>query len=165
MQGGGKLYIENIRQAIKVMNDEQYAEFLNKLRKNLKYKLGINIKPSELKIQVEKFTNKKTDKISIRYLEGYLLTLDDFSVDGGLKAIFQGKVTAAITWRDILIISTQDQPLPRDIEIDLDDDLLIKEIKSLFINTLRYCENENKETFRNNIHTVNSFLTIRKDLE
>ncbi|WP_342503628.1 hypothetical protein [Lysinibacillus sp. FSL L8-0126] len=159
------MYIENIRQAIKVMKDEQYEEFLNKLRNNLKYKLGTNIKPSELKIQVEKFINKQTDKISIRYLEGYLLTLDEFSIDGGLKAIFEGKVTAANTWRDLLIISTKDQPLPQDIKINLDDDLLINEMKALFFNALKYCTNENKETFRNNLHIVNSFLSIRKDLE
>ncbi|MEK5078519.1 hypothetical protein MKX73_05990 [Solibacillus sp. FSL W7-1436] len=159
------MYTENIRRAIKVMEDEQYEEFLIKLRKTLKYKLNTDVKPSELKKQVENFLQNKIEKISIKYLEGYLLTLDELSVDGGFKAIFQGKVTAANTWRDLLIISTQDQPLPRDIDINLDDDLLIKEIKVLFINALKYCANENKETFRNNVHIINSFLSIRKDLE
>lgn len=159
------MYIENIRKAIKTMTDEQYDEFLIKLRKKLKNKFNIDVKPSELKKQVYNFLENKTDKISIRYLEGYLLVLDDLSVDGGLKSILQGKITVANTWRDLLIIATQDQPLPKDIDIDISDNILIKDIKLLFTNVIKYCANENKEKFQNNIHKVNEFLTIKKDLE
>lgn len=91
------MYIENIRNVINSMTDEQYQDFLNKLRKKLKYIFNIDIKPSELKIQVEKVVTNKTDKISVRYLEVYLLTFDDLSVDGGLKVMLQGKITAATT--------------------------------------------------------------------
>lgn len=159
------MYIENIRKAIKTMTDEQYDEFLIKLRKKLKNKFNIDVKPSELKKQVYNFLENKTDKISIRYLEGYLLVLDDLSVDGSLKSILQGKITVANTWRDLLIIATQDQPLPKDIDIDISDNILIKDIKLLFTNVIKYCANENKEKFQNNIHKVNEFLTIKKDLE
>lgn len=78
------------------MKDEQYEEFLIKLRKTLKYKLNTDVKPSELKKQVENFLQNKIEKISIKYLEGYLLTLDELSVDGGFKAIFQGKLPLQI---------------------------------------------------------------------
>lgn len=159
------MYIENIRDAIQSLSNNEYEEFLNKLRKNLKYKFNTDIKPSELKIQVEKFLENKTDKISIRYLEGYLLTLNDLSVDGGLKAILRGKITAANTWRDLLIISTEDQPLPRSINRTHLDEALIKDIKLLFTNVLKYCANEDKETLQQNIRIVNRFLSITKDLE
>lgn len=159
------MYIENIRNTIKLMTDERYNEFLTKLRKNLKYKFSTDTKPSELKIQVEKFINNETDKISIRYLEAYLVTLNDLSVDGGIKAILSGKVTKATTWRDLMILATQDQPLPRNVNIDELDDVIIKDIKSLFINVVKYCANEKKDTFRENIHIVNQFLSIPKDLD
>lgn len=159
------MYIENIRNVIDSMTDDQYQDFLNKLRKKLKYKFDIDIKPSELKLQVEKFVNNKTDKISVRYLEAYLLTFDDLAVQGGVKAILQGEITVARTWRDLLMISTQDQPLPKGIKVDLIDDVLIKDIKFLFMNVLKYCANENKEILQHNIHAVNNFLTIRKDLD
>ncbi|SOC41742.1 hypothetical protein [Ureibacillus acetophenoni] len=159
------MYIENIRNTIKLMTDDQYNEFLIKLRRNLKYKFSTDIKPSELKNQVEKFINKETDKISIRYLEAYLLTLNNLSVDGGIKAILSGKVSKANTWRDLIILATQDQPLPRNVNINALDDVIIKDIKSLFINVVKYCANEKKEVFRDNIHIVNQFLSIPKDLD
>lgn len=159
------MYIENIRKTIKSLTDEQYEDFLNKLRSNLKYKLKTDIKPSELKKQVEKFVDNEIDKISIRYLEAYLITLDDLAVEGGLKAILHGKMSIAHTWRDLLMISTKDQPLPKGISVDLLDDVLIKDIKLLFMNVLRYCANEDKEKLQHNIHVVNNFLSIRKDLD
>lgn len=159
------MYIENIRKTIKTMTDEQYDQFLIKLRKKLKNKFNTDIKPSALKKQVDNFLENKTDKISIRYLEGYLLVLDDLSVNGGLKSILQGKITEANTWRDLLIIATQDQPLPKNININNSNNILIKDIKLLFTNVIKYCADENKDKFHNNIHKVNEFLTIKKDLE
>lgn len=147
---------------MKSMDDTQYEKFLNRLRKNLRCKFDTEIKPSELRIQVDKFINHETDKISIRYLESYLLTLNDMAVDGGLKAILRGKMNVSHTWRDLLILSTEDQPLPKDINVDQLEAVIIKEIKSLFTNALKYCANENKEVFHSNIQTVNKFLTIRK---
>lgn len=159
------MYIENIRNAIQSLNEDRYEEFLNKLRKNLKYKYKTDIKPSELKIQVEKFLDNKTDKISIRYLEGYLLTLNDLSVNGGLKAILQSKINMPSTWRDLLIVATEDRPLPKGINRERLDKTLVKDIKLLFTNALSYCADENKEKFQENIHKMNDFLSIRKDLE
>ncbi|SDN50130.1 hypothetical protein SAMN05518871_105290 [Psychrobacillus sp. OK028] len=159
------MYIENIRVTIKSLPEERYEEFLTKLRKNLIYKYDTKIKPSELKIQVEKFLDSKTDKISIRYLEGYLLTLNDLSVNGGLKAILQGRINTPSTWRDLLIIATEDRPLPKVINREHLDNILIKEIKLLFTNVLTYCAHENKEKLQRNVHKVNDFLTIRMDLD
>ncbi|MCM3390303.1 hypothetical protein [Ureibacillus chungkukjangi] len=159
------MYIEKVRITIKSLGDEQYNEFILKLRNKLKYKFGIDTKPSELKKQVDNFLNNKTEKISIRYLEAYLLTLNDLSVNGGIKAIVEGKLTSANSWRDLLILATQDQPLPLGVNVDVLDEVLIKDIKSLFTNIIKYCANENKEVFRHNIHTVNQFLSIKKDLE
>lgn len=159
------MYIDNIRKTIKAMTDEQYVDFINKLRKNLKYKFNIEIKLSQLKIQVENFVENKIEKISMRYLDAYLLTFDDLAVQGGVKAILHGEMTVARTWRDLLMISTKDQPLPKAIKVDLIDDVLIKDIKFLFMNVLKYCANENKDILQHNIHAVNDFLSIRKDLD
>lgn len=158
------MYIENIRNTIKSFSVNQYEEFLTKLRKILKYKYDTEIKPSELKIQVEKFIDHKTDKISVRYLEAYLLALSDIAIDGGLKAVLQGKVNYPKTWRDLFIIVTEDRPLPKDIKPEYLDEIVIKDIKLLFSNVLNYCAADKKDDFHDNIHTVNSFLSI-KDLE
>lgn len=159
------MYIENIKNTLKSLTNDQYDEFLIKLRKNLKYKFDTDIKPSELKIQIENFLDNKTDKISIRYLEGYLLTLNDISVKGGLNAILHAKINTPYTWRDLLIISTEDRPLPRGIRPEHLDKTLIKDIKLLFTNVLKYCADENKEELHHNIQKMNNFISIRKDLE
>lgn len=54
-----------------------------------------------------------------------------------------------------------DLALSPQIVKDLDDEQILIEIQKLFYNSIEHCKGENKEQFRENLHTFNNFLKIR----
>lgn len=54
-------------------------------------------------------------------------------MNGGIRAIVEGKIPSANYGRDLMILATQDQPLSSGVNVDVLDVVLIKDIKSLFI--------------------------------
>ncbi|RHW35025.1 hypothetical protein D1B33_13360 [Lysinibacillus yapensis] len=82
------MYIENVKNAIKHMTEEQYSDFIEKLKSHVLSNFDANPRPSIIEEQVRKFANDPEKVISLRYFEAYLLILDQVSVDGDIRGGF-----------------------------------------------------------------------------
>jgi hypothetical protein len=155
------MYVHNVRNAIKSLNDEEYNEYLKKLRSILRMKYRKEVKPSELKQRVDDFKSGKDPKID--YFESYLLTFDEFTNDGAINAIHNKKVKMPKTWRQLLLKVTEDRTLSPEVIKHLDDEEILTEIKSLFYYSIEYCKDENKDRFHQNLYHFNRFIKINSD--
>ncbi|OJD60903.1 hypothetical protein [Bacillus sp. NH11B] len=153
------MYVNNVRDAIRSLNDIEYEKYLSKLRLILKKKYSKNVKPSVLKQRVDEFVSGGNPKID--YFECYLLTFDDLFKDGAINALQSPAIKMPKVWKELMIIIMDDWGLPPQIVKELDDEQVLIEIKKLFYNSIEHCKGENKEQFRENLHAFNNFLRIR----
>lgn len=79
------MYIQNIRDAIFNLSDEEEKIFLKKLRNILKFQYGKDVRPKTLKGRVLKFVHGT--KPNSDYLEAYLLTFDEIKQNGAVNAL------------------------------------------------------------------------------
>lgn len=153
------MYINNVRDAIRSLNDIEYEEYLSKLRLILKKKYSKNVKPSVLKQRVDEFVSGGNPKID--YFECYLLTFDELFKDGAINALQSPTIKTPKVWKNLMINIMDDWVLSPQIVKDLDDEQTLIEIQKLFYNSIEHCKGENKEQFLENLHAFNNFLRIR----
>ncbi|MFZ3580429.1 hypothetical protein [Virgibacillus sp. DJP39] len=153
------MYINNVRDTIRKLDDGEYDEYLKRLRHVLRRIYKKSVKPSELKQRVDEFTSGKNPKID--YFEAYLLTFDEFATNGAISALHNKKIHMPTTWRQLLVSTTDDQPLSPDIAVHLQDEQILIQVKALFYNSVGYCKNKNKEQFSSNLYSFNNFLKIK----
>lgn len=139
------MYIQNIRDAIFNLSDEEEKIFLKKLRNILKFQYGKDVRPKTLKGRVLKFVHGT--KPNSDYLEAYLLTFDEIKQNGAVNALQGEKIDFPQTWRDLLFLSSNAQPLPPNIIKHLDEETVQKELRDMFHNSVMHCESNNTEQF------------------
>ncbi|MFL8938997.1 hypothetical protein ACKA06_19620 [Rossellomorea oryzaecorticis] len=153
------MYIYNVRRAIDELNNEEYYEYLKRLRSVLTRKYNKNVKPSEIKQRVDEFVKGKDPKID--YFESYLITFDELTTDGAINALHNKKVKMPKTWRQLLLKVTEDRTLSPEVVKHLEDEQILIEIKALFYQSIEYCKDENRDRFFENLYHFNYFLKIR----
>lgn len=156
--GRGLMFVNNIRESIDELDQEEYEEYLKKLRSVLMRKYKKNVKPSELKQRVDEFVQGKDPKID--YFEAYLVTFDELATEGAINAIQHKKIKMPKSWRQLLLKVTEDRTLSLDVIKHLEDEVILIEIKALFFNSIEYCKNENKDKFFENLYHFNCFLKV-----
>jgi hypothetical protein len=152
------MYVNNVRKTIDELDQEEYEEYLQKLRSVLRRKYSKNVKPSELKQRVDEFVDGKDPKIDS--FEAYLITFDELSTNGAINALHKNKVKMPKTWRQLLLKVTEDRTLSPEVIKHLNDEEVLTELKALFYYSIDYCKSENRDDFFRNIHHFNGFLKI-----
>ncbi|WP_157888515.1 hypothetical protein [Cytobacillus oceanisediminis] len=158
IERGLAMYVDNIRTAISELKPEEYKEYLERLRLVLRKNYSKNVKPSELKQRVDEFVAGRDPKIDS--FESYLLTFDEFTSDGAINALNKKKVNMPTTWRELLIKVTEDRTISPDIMKHLEDEQIIKEVKTMFQLSIKFCSSNNHEQFYNQLYQFNQFLKI-----
>ncbi|MED3907459.1 hypothetical protein, partial [Geobacillus thermodenitrificans] len=95
------MYVNNVREALDRLTEDEFEEYLKRLRLVLRKRYKKNVKPSDLKNRVKEFINGKDPKID--YFESYLLTFDELSVNGAINALHNKKIRIPKTWRHLLL--------------------------------------------------------------
>jgi hypothetical protein len=157
-KGEKNMYVDNVRNTIDGLEQEEYEEYLNKLRSVLRRKYSKNVKPSELKQRVDEFVEGKDPKIDS--FESYLITFDELSTNGAMNALHNKNVKMPKTWRQLLLKVTEDRTLSAEVIKHLEDEEVLTEIKALFYNSIEYCKDENRDKFHRNLYHFNGFLMI-----
>lgn len=155
------MYVDNVRNTINRLEQDEYEEYLKKLRSILMRKYSKNVKPSELKQRVDEFIGGKDPKIDS--FEAYLITFDELSTNGAMYALHNKKVKMPITWRQLLLKVTEDRTLSPDVIKHLEEEEILLEIKALFYYSIEYSKSENKDKFFENLRHFNGFLKIALD--
>lgn len=156
---GRNMYVNNVREALDRLTEDEFEEYLKRLRLVLRKRYKKNVKPSDLKNRVKEFINGKDPKID--YFESYLLTFDELSVNGAINALHNKKIKIPKTWRQLLLSVTEDRTLSPEVVKHLEDEQILSEIKALFYNSIEYCKNENRDQFFTNLYSFNNFLKIK----
>jgi hypothetical protein len=152
------MYIDNVRKTIRKLEQDEYDEYLEKLRSVLRRKYSKNVKPSELKQRVDEFVGGKVPRID--YFESYLITFDELSTDGAINALHSKKIKMPKTWRQLLLKVTEDRTLSAEVIKHMEDEAVLVEMKALFHLSIEYCKDEKKDKFFENLYHFNSFLKI-----
>nr|WP_259548613.1 hypothetical protein [Heyndrickxia oleronia] len=155
------MYVDNVRNTISRLEQDEYEEYLKKLRSILMRKYSKNVKPSELKQRVDEFIGGKDPKIES--FEAYLITFDELSTNGAMNALHNKKVKMPKTWRQLLLKVTEDRTLSPEVIKQLEEEEILIEIKALFYYSIEYCKRENKDKFFENLRHFNGFLKIALD--
>ncbi|WHY86521.1 hypothetical protein QNH39_01080 [Neobacillus novalis] len=153
------MYVSNIRKTIGDLEQDEYEEYLKKLRSVLRGKYSKNVKPSDLKQRVDEFVDGKDPKID--YFEAYLITFDELSTNGAMNALHNKKVKMPKSWRRLLLKVTEDRTLSPDVIKHLEDEEVLIEIKALFYHSIEYCKSGNRDQFYQNLYHFNGFIKIR----
>jgi hypothetical protein len=152
------MYVDSIRNTIKAFNEEEYQEYLKRLRSILIRKYNKNIRPSVLRQRVDEFVQGKDPNIDS--FEAYLTTFDELAVNGAINALFSQNIKMPKTWRQILLTVTEDRTFSPDVVKHLNDQEILIEIKALFYNCVEHCKHEDRDQFFNNLYHFNGFLKI-----
>jgi hypothetical protein len=75
------MYVNNVREALDQLTEDEFEEYLKRLRLVLRKRYRKNVKPSDLRNRVEEFIGGKDPKID--YFEAYLLTFRTLSTKIG----------------------------------------------------------------------------------
>jgi hypothetical protein len=156
---GRNMYVNNVREALDRLTEDEFEEYLKRLRLVLRKRYKKNVKPSDLRNRVKEFISGKDPKID--YFESYLLTFDELSVNGAINALHSKKIKMPKTWRQLLLSITDDRTLSPEVVKHLEDEQILLEIKALFYNSIEYCKNENRDQFFTNLYSFNNFLKIK----
>jgi hypothetical protein len=152
------MYVNNVREAIQSLDNQEYQEYLNQLRKILRRNYSKNVKPFDLRNRVDKFVNG--NKPNIDYFESYLITFDELSDNGGINSLSNNKIKSSTSWRKLLLKVTQDRTFSSEINNYLEDEKILAEVKAIFYNSITYCKADNKQHFFNNLKSFNEFIKI-----
>jgi hypothetical protein len=155
------MYVDNVRNTISRLEQDEYEEYLKKLRSIIMRKYSKNVKPSELKQRVDEFIGGKDPKIES--FEAYLITFDELSTKGAINALHNNKIKMPKTWRQLLLKVTEDRTFSPEVVRHLEDEQILIEIKALFYNSIEYCKDENRDDFYRNLYYFNGFLKIASD--
>ncbi|MBG9656277.1 hypothetical protein [Cytobacillus firmus] len=154
------MYIDNVRESISELEDDEYKEYLTRLRLVLRKKYKKNVKPSELKQRVDEFVGGKDPKID--YFESYIITFDELELDGGIQALRNRKIKMPKSWRQLLLKVTEDRTLSSEVIQHLEDEEILRELKALFYYSIEFCKDESRDVFHQNLYHFNGFLKITK---
>jgi hypothetical protein len=155
---GDNMYIDNVRKTIGELSEEQYGEYIKRLRLVLRRKYYKDVKPSELKKRVDEFIGGKEPKID--YFESYLITFDELSVNGGINSLLHKSVKMPKTWRQLLLKVTEDRSLSAEVINHLNDEEILAELKALFYYSIEYCKDDKRDNFYKNLYHFNAFIRI-----
>ncbi|WP_066070800.1 hypothetical protein [Neobacillus soli] len=155
------MFVNNVRESIGGLEQDELEEYLKKLRSVLKRKYQKDVKPSELEQRVDEFVRGRDPKID--YFESYLVTFDELSINGAINALSLEKVKMPKTWRQLLLKVTEDRTLSPEVVKHLENEEILTEIKALFYYSIEYCKNENRDQFYQNLYHFNGFLKIRSN--
>ncbi|MGG3919570.1 hypothetical protein, partial [Parageobacillus thermoglucosidasius] len=95
------MYVNNVREALDRLTEDEFEEYLKRLRLVLRKRYKKNVKPSDLRNRVKEFISGKDPKID--YFESYLLTFDELSVNGAINVLHSKKIKMPKTWRQLLL--------------------------------------------------------------
>ncbi|WP_417898325.1 hypothetical protein ABN702_19240 [Bacillus haimaensis] len=155
------MYVDNVRNTIGDLDQDEYEEYLKKLRSVLMRKYHKSVKPSELKQRVDEFISGKDPKIES--FEAYLITFDELSTNGAMNALHNKNLRMPKTWRQLLLKVTEDRTLSPEVTKHLEEEEILIEIKALFYYSIEYCKSEKKDKFFENLRHFNGFLKIALD--
>lgn len=155
------MYVDNVRNKLGELERDEYEEYLKRLRLVIKRRYSKNVKPSELKQRVDEFVGGRDPKIES--FEAYLITFDELSTNGALKALYNKKLKMPKTWRQLLLKVTEDRTLSPEVTKHLEEEEILLETKALFYYSIEYCKSKKKDEFFENLRHFNGFLKIGYD--
>lgn len=140
-------YIENVRQTLQGLPEEKRKQVVLEAKKLLvesKLVRKDKIRPSSINGYMENLINGK--ETNVKYLEVFLEALDNVFTLGGFIALVGrenlsnmiSKNVSNVTWRDILLVITNDTPSPKLVS-HTKNKFIIKEMKRLFITIVEAC--------------------------
>ncbi|HIE6633201.1 MAG: hypothetical protein E7G93_07405 [Bacillus paranthracis] len=151
------MYIENVRKALRSLSTQEQYELANLTKQILIRRGRINesVRPSEIERYMKNFICGKETKM--KYLEGFLESMDLLILQGGSKALLGKQITGQGTWRDILLNVTNDVPSEKLMK-HVNNEYIIKELKKLFITIVESCVVEDEEKTIQRLHLINEIL-------
>lgn len=152
------MYINNFRKALNELNSEDFEKFVDyayDYHINTLYRHGL--RKVELGRQVNRFKDGETSSTSHDNMESFIYALDRLNGDNAATDALYG--VNGISWREVLIKSTSDLSLPKEIDVThfLDD---IRVLKSVIRNLLSFCADNDKDITSSNLRLVDEFIKI-----
>ncbi|MGG1659268.1 hypothetical protein [Brevibacillus sp. NRS-1366] len=151
------MYIENIRKAFSSLSRTEKEKLAKETKRILlgKGKISNSVRPAEIEEYIDNFTKGKETKI--KYFEGFIEALDTMYPDGAKNAFFSGSFNKGKNWRDLMLKLTNDIPVAK-LEKYYENDLVIKELKSLFIALVEGCITEDEEITIQRLQALNDLI-------
>jgi hypothetical protein len=158
---GKTMYLENVRTQLAALDQPKIYEIAVTTRDLLAEakKIKKSKRPAEVEDTIEIFIKDKD--ISILYLEGILLALDELYPEGGKRALLGERLDGRQTWRNLFIRVTKDIPAPQ-LEKYIDDPHIIQELKRLFISLSKKCITDDKDETLYMLKVLNRIFTTDK---
>ncbi|WP_170063594.1 hypothetical protein, partial [Rhodococcus koreensis] len=100
------------------------------------------IKQSEVKRRVTEFLEGKQPKAE--YFEAYLHAIDEMSLNGAIEVLKGKEIKEPSNWRELLILSVEKKPLPKNIAQHFKDPDILEEVKRLIYLSITYCADTEK---------------------
>jgi hypothetical protein len=160
-------YVDNLIRSIKNMDENDYIFFEKTAYEyHIKHLKNERLRRADFKIQLEKFLNEETIKISFHNLNSYFYALEqmyDNGITDSLLYARRGKGT--VTWRQLFLRATTDVALPKNLRPENLDEINTRTLKSIFQKVLSACSHNDKDETGKRLRTVDEFLniTFRRD--
>lgn len=151
------LYVENIRNALSSLSRIEKEKLAKETKKILlgKGKISNSVRPAEIEEYIDNFIKGKETKI--KYFEGFIEALDIMYPDGAKDAFLSGSFNKGKNWRELMLRLTNDVPAFK-LEKYYENDLVIKEFKSLFIALVEGCITEDEEITIQRLRALNDLI-------
>lgn len=155
-------YIDNLINTISSMSEDDYKYFEETAYEyHKKHLANVKLRRADFKIQLEKFLDGETSKISFYNLNSYLYALDQMYSDGAFNSLLSSGVKQKpITWRELFLRITTDIHLPKNLSWKVLDYGNLKIIKSIVQKLIKVCSHSNIGEMHRRLYIVNEFLDI-----
>ena len=155
-------YVDNLIRTIKNMDQNDYNFFVETAYEyHLKHLKNERLRRADFKIQLEKFLDEETIKISFHNLNSYFYALDQM-YDNGItdSLLYAKKEKRPVTWRQLFLRLTTDIAIPKNFKSENLNELNTRILKSIFQKLLRASAHNNiNETYKK-LRTIDEFLNI-----
>lgn len=155
-------YVDNLIKTIKNMSKNDYIYFEKTAYEyHIKYLKNERLRRADFKIQLEKFLNEETIKISFHNLNSYFFALEQM-YDNGItdSLLFARKGKKPVTWRQLFLRATTDVALPKNLKPENLNEVNTRTLKNIFQKLLSACAHNDKDETGKRLRIVDEFLNI-----
>lgn len=155
-------YVDNLIKTIKNMDETEYDLFeRTAFEYHIKYLKNERLRKGDFKFQLVNFLNEETIKISFHNLNSYFYALEQMYDNGIMVSLFyERKERESVTWRQLLLRSTNDVALPRHFKPENLDEINIKALKSIFQKLLIACAHNDINETNKKLRAMDEFFNI-----
>lgn len=138
------MYIDNVRNYLKKMNEPLINDLSLIMYSKIKSKYTFSMKPSEIIKSIDRF--KYGGEMSLKYFEILLESLDVLYDKGVENILFAKNSSLNPTWRDMLYVSLDKKRVSDDLKTMFEDEKIREEAVDIFVKLMKYLINTEPST-------------------